>query len=175
MHGSPTGDTNKAIKFDLKERVLAATLWGDGRGRKLGHIYLKTDQQEFDVGMKKPNDGYQINVSSGLLVGAVGVTSIYIFHLGFLFLSPKIESVSISDIKFVSDPKGTSVNLAPSYLIRSTMWNTSGSAGNVSFTVTGIEKVTLGPLWRVVLRVVFLAPRRAFFCRLAPMTGFPLS
>ncbi|KAL8630092.1 hypothetical protein Q9189_004228 [Teloschistes chrysophthalmus] len=147
MQGSQTGDTSQEIKFTPEERVLVTTLWHDGKFRKLGHIYLKTDRQEFDVGMKKPKHGYQIDVGSGLLVGALGVTSDYIVDLSFLFLSCKIESVSISDIKFVSDPRGTSVNLAPSYLIRSTMGNPSGSADNVSFSVTGTEKVMQSTTW----------------------------
>ncbi|KAI4240380.1 MAG: hypothetical protein LQ352_007652 [Teloschistes flavicans] len=147
MHGSQTGDTNKAITLAPGERVLAAALWGDGQGRKLGHIYLKTDKQEFDVGMGKPNNGYQINVGGGLLVGVTGATADYIARLAFLFLSPKVVSVSVSDMKIDSDPTGTSDNLEPSYLIRSTMGNPSGSNGSVSFTVTGSEKVTQSTTW----------------------------
>ncbi|KAL8659876.1 MAG: hypothetical protein Q9202_006921 [Teloschistes flavicans] len=146
MRGSQIGD-NKAIKFAPGEQVLAATLWGDGKGRRLGHIYLKTDKQEFDVGMEKQNNGYQINVGGGLLVGVTGATADYIARLAFLFLSPKVVSVRVSDMKIDSDPTGSSDNLEPSYLIRSSMGNPSGSNGSVSFKVTGSEKVTQSTTW----------------------------
>ncbi|KAL8635994.1 MAG: hypothetical protein Q9228_006564 [Teloschistes exilis] len=98
MQGSQTGDSKQAIKFNPKERVLAATLWGNGRGKKLGYIYMKTDLQDFDVGMGKKNDGYQINVSSGLLIGAAGITAgasakgtkDFVAQLALLFLSPNL-------------------------------------------------------------------------------------
>ncbi|KAL9576974.1 MAG: hypothetical protein Q9212_006677 [Teloschistes hypoglaucus] len=91
--------------------------------------------------------GGDIDVGSGILVGAHGASSEYVVHLAFLFLSSEVASVSIGDIKFVSNPEDTSVNLAPSYLIRSTMGNPSGSADNVSFTVTGTGKVMQSTTW----------------------------
>ncbi|KAL8758690.1 MAG: hypothetical protein Q9184_003847 [Pyrenodesmia sp. 2 TL-2023] len=92
MHGIKFGDTNKAIKFDPGEKVRAATLWGNGKGQHLGHIYLKTDKQEFDVGMNKPNKGYDIDVGGGLLLGASGGSGEYIDRLAFLFLPPNFSS-----------------------------------------------------------------------------------
>ncbi|KAI4148225.1 MAG: hypothetical protein L6R39_002852 [Caloplaca ligustica] len=147
MHGAKVGDNKKNIKFAAGEKVVSATLWGDGQGRYLGHIYLKTDKQEFDIGKGKANKGYEIDVGGGLLLGASGAAGTKIDRLALLFLSPKISSVSIGDIKFDSDPSGTSDNMAPSYLIQSTMGNPSGSNGNVSFTISGSEGVTKSTIW----------------------------
>jgi hypothetical protein len=146
MHGTQNGDS-KSITFAPGEKVQAATLWGDGTAKQLGHIYLKTDKQEFDVGKDKPNDGYQIDVGSGLLLGASGNNGASIDSLALLFLATEISSVTIGGIKFDSDPTGTSDNIAPSYMIQSTMGNPSGSHGNVSFTVLGSEAVAQSTTW----------------------------
>ncbi len=146
MHGTQNGDS-KSITFAPGEKVQAATLWGDGTGKQLGHIYLKTDKQQLDVGKGKPNDGYQIDVGGGLLLGASGANGASIDNLALLFLATEISSVTIGSIKFDSDPTGTSDNIAPSYLIQSTMGNPAGSHGNVSFTVSGSVKVTQSTTW----------------------------
>lgn len=98
--------------------------------------------------MSKPNKGYDVAVDGGLLLGASGASGEYIDRLALLFLSPQISSVSIGGIKFDSDPTGTSDNMVPSYLIRSTMGNPSGSNGNVSFTISGSEEVTQSTSWQ---------------------------
>lgn len=147
MHGTQPGNV-QSITFAPGEKVVEARLWGDGEGKRLGHISLSTDKQQvFDVGKKKPNDGYQIEVGSGLLLGAYGAQGSSIDSLAFLFLAPKISSVSIGAIKFDSDPTGTSDNIAPSYLIQSTMGNPAGSHGNVSFTISGSEAVAQSTSW----------------------------
>lgn len=146
-HGTQPGSI-QSITFAAGEKITEARLWGDGTGVRLGHIFLKTDKgQVFDVGKSKPNDGYQIEVGSGLLLGAYGAEGSSIDSMAWLFLGPKISSVSIGSIKFDSDPTGTSDNIAPSYLIQSTMGNPSGSHGNVSFTVSGSEAVAQSTSW----------------------------
>jgi len=147
MHGTQPGKA-QSITFAPGEKVLEARLWGDGTAKQLGHIYLKTDKQQvFDAGKPPPNDGYQIDVGSGLLLGAYGNNGDSIDSLALLFLATEISSASIGGIKFDSDPTGTSDNIAPSYLIQSTMGNPSGSHGNVSFTISGSEAVAQSSTW----------------------------
>jgi len=147
MHGIQFGHSPQSITFAPGEKVLAATLWGNGRAEVLGHIYLKTDKQEFDVGMEKPNGGYQLAVGGGLLLGAYGASGTYINGLALLFLSKEISSATISGVKFDSDPAGTSDNIAPSYLVQSTFGNPPGSQGSVSFTMSGSESVSQSTTW----------------------------
>ena len=142
MHGYQQGDS-KSITLAPGERVTTATLWGNGDAKNLGHIYLKSDKQEFDTGMDKKNNGYPINTGGGLLLGASGaVGKTYVTNLAFLFLNAQIDTISIAGIKFDQDPTGTSTNIQPSYLLQSTMGNPAGSHGNVSFTISGSQAVT---------------------------------
>ena len=148
MHGDQGKDQPQTMTLGTGELVSSARLWGNGRGQHLGHIYIKTNKQEFDVGMEKPNDGYEISVGGGLLVGVKGLTGKdYIQNLGLIFLEAKIEKVEIGDVKFDEDPTGTSIDIAPVYLIRSTFGNPAGSTGNVTFSVTGSNEVTQSTTW----------------------------
>ena len=148
MHGDQGSDEPQTMTLEAGELVSSARLWGNGRGQHLGHIYIKTNKQEFEAGMKKPNDGFEVNVGGGLLVGAKGATGEdYIENLGLIFLEAKIEKVKIGDVKYDEDPTGTSINIAPVYLIRSTFGNPAGSTGNVTFSVTGSNEVTQSTTW----------------------------
>ena len=130
------------------ELVQSARLWGNGKGQHLGHIYIKTDKQEFDVGMPKPNDGYVANIGGGLLVGAFGYTGDkYLESIAFLYLGAKVDHIEIEDVKFDPDPSGTSTNIAPVYIIDSTFGNPSNSTGPVPFTVAGADAVTTSTTW----------------------------
>ena len=148
MHGDQGKDQSQTMTLGTGELVSSARLWGNGRGQHLGHIYIKTNKQEFDAGMPKPNDGFEVIVGGGLLVGVKGATGKdYIENLGLIFLEAKIEKVKIGDVKFDEDPTGTSINIAPVYLIRSTFGNPVGSTGNVTFSVTGSNEVTQSSTW----------------------------
>lgn len=148
MQGEQGQGKSDTMKLKTGELVSSARLWGNGKGEHLGHIYLKTDKQEFDVGMPKPNDGYEIDVGGGFLLGAAGVVGDdWINQLTLIFLEAKIDRVQISDVKFDVDPTGTSTNIAPVYVIDSTFGNANGSTGNVSFTVTGSQQVTQISTW----------------------------
>lgn len=143
MHGTqPNQAQTQSIKFAPGERVQEARLWGDGTGVRLGHIYLKTDRQTFDVGKDKKNNGYDIEVGSGLLLGAYGNAGDSIDSLALLFLGTEIVSASIADLNFDKDPTGTSDGIKPHYLVQTTFGNPSTSHGNVSFTISASEAVT---------------------------------
>lgn len=130
------------------ELVQSARLWGNGKGQHLGHIYIKTDKQEFDVGMPKPNDGYASNIGGGLLLGAFGgIGDTYLQGMGFIFLGAKIDHIEIGDVQFDPDPTGTSTNIAPVYIVDSTFGNPRNSTGAVSFSVAGAEAVTTSTTW----------------------------
>ena len=147
MQGYQTGNS-QSMTLAPGELVTTATLWGDGVGTHLGHIYLKTDKQEFDTGMDKKNNGYPISTGGGLLLGGSGaVGKTYVTSLAFLFLNSQIDSVTIGSIKFDQDPTGSSTNIEPSYLLQSTMGNPAGSHGNVSFTISGSQAVTQSTTW----------------------------
>ena len=147
-YGNQGNDKSDNLKIAPGELVQSARLWGNGKGQHLGHIYIKTDKQEFDVGMPKPNDGYPVNVGGGLLVGALGATGDeYLQRIASVYLGAKIDHVEIGDVKFDPDPTGTSTNIAPVYIIDSTFGNPSNSNGSIPFTVSDAEAVTTSTTW----------------------------
>ena len=147
LHGSQSG-TSQSLTLASGEIITTATLWGNGKGQRLGHMYIKTDKQEFDTGMEKAPTGYPIQTGGGILVGAVGATSdSYLDNFAFLFLNSKIVSIEIGSVQFNPDPTGTSNNIEPVYLIQTNMGNPAGSTGNVSFTVSGSESVAQSTTW----------------------------
>ena len=147
LHGSQDG-TSQSLTMAAGEIISTATLWGNGKGQNLGHMYIKTDKQEFDTGMPKSATGYPIQTGGGLLVGAVGATGdTYLGNFAFLFLNSKIASIEIGSVAFSPDPTGTSTNIEPVYLIQTTMGNPNGSTGNISFTVSGTQTVTETTTW----------------------------
>ena len=146
--GNQGNGKSDTLKIAAGELVRSTRLWGNGKGQHLGHIYIITDKQEFDVGMPKPNDGYEINVGGGLLIGATGnAGDKYLQNLAFLYLGAKIDHVEIGDVKFDPDPTGTSTDIAPVYIIDSTFGNPRNSTGPVNFSVAGSEVVTTSTTW----------------------------
>ena len=146
MYGHQGDEKSESLKLEPGELVQSARLWGNGKGQHLGHIYIKTDKHEFDVGMPKPNDGYAIDVGGGQLLGAEGYAGDkYLQNLAFLFLKAKIDRIEIGDIHFDPDPTGTSTNIAPVYIIDSTFGNPSNST--VPFSVAGAEAVATSTTW----------------------------
>ena len=150
-YGNQGNGRTDNLNLAAGELVQSARLWGNGKGQHLGHIYIKTDKQEFDVGMPKPNDGYAANIGGGLLVGAFGTTSPkddkYLQSIAFLYLGAKIDHIEIGDVQFDPDPTGTSTNIAPVYIIDSTFGNPANNNGSVPFTVAGAETVTTSTTW----------------------------
>ncbi|KAL8792380.1 MAG: hypothetical protein Q9195_004993 [Heterodermia aff. obscurata] len=147
-YGNQGNGRTDNLNLAAGELVESARLWGNGKGQHLGHIYIKTDKQEFDVGMPKPNDGYAANIGGGLLMGAFGYTGDkYLTSIAFLYLGAKIDHIEIGSVQFDPDPTGTSTNIAPVYIIDSTFGNPRNSTGPVPFTVAGAETVTTSTTW----------------------------
>ncbi len=149
MHGHQSG-TSQSLTLAPGELITTATLYGDGKGDHLGHIFLQTDkQQKLDVGKSTDKiTEYDIVTGGGILLGAVGhIGSEYVENIAWLFLSSKIDSITISSVKFDADPTGTSTNIEPSYLLQSTMGNPTGTNGSISFTVAAAEAVTRSTTW----------------------------
>ncbi|KAL9637396.1 MAG: hypothetical protein Q9164_002216 [Protoblastenia rupestris] len=152
-HASMQGEQGQgsAQNFDIEagELITSARLWGNGKGQHLGHIYLKTSKgKEFDVGMEKPNDGYEIEVGGGLLLGAAGrIDGDNIENMALIFLKAEIEKATVGGIKFDEDPTGTDKNMRPIYLIESIFGNPPDSDGDISFTISGAQTVTKETHW----------------------------
>ena len=149
MHGNGGSGESKTITFAPGELVSYAKLWGNGKGEHLGHIYLKTDKQEFDVGMTADFKGYEINVGGGLLLGAAGQEDggDFVKGLAWIFLDKKIDRIDIGDIHYTDDPSGTSKNIVADSILEHTFGNPKGSTGNVTFAFTGEKTVTKTTTW----------------------------
>lgn len=95
------------ITFAPNETVTKASLWGDGVGKRAGHIQLVTNQnQRFDVGKTvKGQNEYPIQIGSGILAGVCGRMGAEIDMLALIFLRP-IDSIQITDLEFGALPKG---------------------------------------------------------------------
>ena len=95
------------ITFAPNETVTKASLWGDGAGKRAGHIQLVTNQnQRFDVGKNvKGQNEYPIQIGSGILAGVCGRKGAEIDMLALIFLRP-IDSIQITDLEFGALPTG---------------------------------------------------------------------
>ena len=151
MQGEQGQGSAQNLNLKAGELISTARLWGNGKAQHLGHIYLKTSHgQEFDVGMKKPNDGYDIDVGGGLLLGGTGHTDDnFINEMALIFLRSKIEGATISEINFDSDqdPTGSSKNIRPVYLFDSSFGNPADSDNEVPFTVSASQTVKSETHW----------------------------
>ena len=151
MQGEQGEGSAQNLNLKAGELISTARLWGNGRGQHLGHIYLKTSGgQEFDVGMKKPNDGYDIDVGGGLLLGGTGRThDNFINEMALIFLRSKIEGATISEIQFDpdKDPTGSSKNIRPVFLFDNTFGNPPDNDGEVPFTIDASQEVTQETHW----------------------------
>ena len=149
MHGHQSGSSS-TLNLAQGELITTATLYGDGKGNHLGHIFLQTDKgQKLDVGKSTHKlTEYDIVTGGGVLLGATGSVGYrYVENLAWLFLSSKIDSILISSVQFDADPTGTSTYIEPSYLLQTTMGNPQGTNGSVSFTVAASEAVTQSTTW----------------------------
>lgn len=67
-------DKTSSVTFQPGETVSSLSLYGDGSGSRLGWISMKTSKgQSMEIGWtNKGAQEYQIDVGSGLLIGAYG-------------------------------------------------------------------------------------------------------
>lgn len=104
------------------EIVTKTILYGNGVGLWLGHIHIETSQgQTFDVGRDTTGiTPYEINVGGGIILGAYitpqapdGSETENIANFGFIFLAHPIDRITITNVKFESDPTGTNSGISP--------------------------------------------------------------
>ncbi|PGH27597.1 hypothetical protein AJ80_00610 [Polytolypa hystricis UAMH7299] len=107
LYGERGGEKRGRIDWNAAEgdAINSITLYGDGRGRRVGRIIVRTQSgKELDVGKNTSGqDAFAMTVGSGVLVGAFGHSGADIDNLGFLFLASKIQKVDISDLVLDSE------------------------------------------------------------------------
>ncbi|ORY13677.1 hypothetical protein BCR34DRAFT_613167 [Clohesyomyces aquaticus] len=104
MHGREDGDKHGAISWHpADDKIVQATTWGDGRGRRVGRVVIKTaGGKVLDVG--KDTDGQaqydHVVGNAGIMMGAFGHAGYDIDLLGFNFLRGEIKKITVGDVKF---------------------------------------------------------------------------
>ena len=100
--------TLRSITLREEERVLRASLWGNGSGSRAGRISLHTSGgQSLNAGpFTFGEQEFSIDVGSGHLGGFAGYHEDEINSLGFIFLCP-ISSVEIGDVQHDPFPPTT--------------------------------------------------------------------
>lgn len=91
------------------EKIVAASLWGNGVGTRTGRIRFETDQnRSFNAGRDTSGqDEFPINVGSGILAGFRGRSGTDIFILAFVFILPVSRTV-ISNVRYTVPSRGIS-------------------------------------------------------------------
>ncbi|XP_061739083.1 aerolysin-like protein [Nerophis ophidion] len=96
--------TFKEFTFDLGERITKLSLWGNGKGTRLGGIRFWTSSgREFFAHMTDwpLKTEYSIDVGSGVCLGLQGRAGLDIDCLGFLFINA-IKSSVLTDMTYPS-------------------------------------------------------------------------
>lgn len=111
--GRPGGNY-KEIRLDPRERILTATLWGNGIGTRTGRIQFTTDRdQTLDVGKNTAGqDTFPMDVGSGILAGFAGRAAWEIDVLSFIFLD-NIASAQLTDVKYGPLPTRDTITSIP--------------------------------------------------------------
>lgn len=98
----------KEIVLAPGERVISASLWGNGVGTRTGRIRFRTDKgQIFDAG--KDTSGqteYPMDAGSGILVGFAGRAGHEMDCLSFIFLR-LVDSVELTNVRYEQPPRNT--------------------------------------------------------------------
>lgn len=128
------------ITLAPNEIVTKASLWGDGVGKRAGHIQLVTNQnQHFDVGKNvKGQNEYPIQIGSGILAGVCGRKGAEIDMLALIFLRP-IDSIQITDLEFGALPKGAQ---GPQSKILDTTTQYNTTKGDITWTFSNALQKT---------------------------------
>lgn len=133
IHGT-AHQTYSDITFAPDEIVTKASLWGDGAGKRSGHIQLTTNQnQHLDAGKDvKGQDEYPVQLGSGILAGVCGRKGYEIDLLALIFLRP-INVIKITDLDFGDLPKGPD-GPRSKILQKATQYNKTGKDLNWTFS-----------------------------------------
>lgn len=143
MHGS-IDKTTQTLTMVPGERIVNAYLMGNGIGTELGYISLTTDKgQSLGIGNNdKSHQQYPLNVGGGVILGAFGNQGSDIDSMGLLFLKSRVMSVAIGNMKFDSDPTGTSTNMQAASLAVSHYQVAKGVSGNDTWLFSGSQLET---------------------------------
>lgn len=105
LAGKDSGPT-KRFEFNIGERIVSLTLWGNGAGGYLGAIRFRTTEgREFDFGMTDwgRKTEYNMNVASGIMAGVFGrFEGDGVRCMGFLFYRTIADSY-VTDFDFPQD------------------------------------------------------------------------
>ena len=139
VHGT-SHKSYSEIPFAPNEIVTKASLWGDGVGKRSGHIQLVTNQnQHFDVGKNvKGQNEYPIQIGSGILAGVCGRKGAEIDTLALIFLRP-IDSIQITDLEFGALPTGAQ---GPQSKILDTTTQYNTTKGDITWTFSNALQKT---------------------------------
>ena len=127
---------SKKLELDAGETITNAILYGDGKGSALGHIYIETSNgKKFDYGRDISDiDPYEVDVGSGLLMGAKGqYNSDYsakcVINLGLLFLNQPIKSVEVTNIEYDTTALENKGKVNPKSIDVGSYYNGAGTNG----------------------------------------------
>lgn len=153
--GDPGGANYQEFTFEEGERVEKMSLWGNGAGSRAGWIYFRTNKgRSFDYGMygwpKKQE--YEINVGSGILVGAVYNAGADIDSHGYYFLS---SSVASSLVRNVSYPTLSFDTQATDPVALDSFTQTNHTSSPISWKFQGKHSVTSSQVWTATTENAF--------------------
>ena len=131
------------LKLNPGETITTAILYGDGKGKWLGHIYLETSGgQKWNSGRDtKKITPYGVNVGSGILLGAI-VTAQKpdkdspedIASLALLFLGQPVDHISVDNINFAEDPSGSNSGIESKNVVVGQWFNHDNNTVNYSLS-----------------------------------------
>ena len=104
------GGPFQEFTFEPTDRITKLSLWGNGKGTRLGGIKIWTSSgREFFAHMKNslPTE-HSIDVGSGICLGLEGRSGLDIDSMGFLFIND-IKSAELTDMTYPSLAKYTPV------------------------------------------------------------------
>ncbi len=93
-------DNKKEAYFDDTELITELSLWGNGNGKRLGRIWLRTNTgQIYDSGHTDGSTEYHARVGSGICVGIEGRAGSDVDELGFIFVK-QVKQSYITDLEY---------------------------------------------------------------------------
>ena len=143
--GNPSGHYQD-YSFQPGERITALSLWGNGKGTRLGAIKFKTDKgKEFFPQMtsRKLKQEYPVEIGSGICIGIMGRAGSDIDSIGFEFVKPLVSSTMV-DVKYPT------IGFAQANVEISTLKSVEYENGlNIpqKFELEVTEKITTKKIW----------------------------
>ncbi|MEP0872897.1 ETX/MTX2 family pore-forming toxin [Trichocoleus desertorum AS-A10] len=145
--GNPSG-SYKEHSFQPGERMTRLSLWGNGKGSRLGWIEFATDKGiTFSHGMTdwKRNQEYPIDIGSGICCGVFGRAGSDIDNMGFVFLQ-KIRSSRLTDVTYPTLGLQMAV-IQPRVIDSEEFHNSTSREQTQTFSVE--EKITRKSSWSI--------------------------